>query len=90
MNWRERAACRDYYNPEWWFTHSKGNIRSAKLVCSVCPVADECLLYAYETKQQFGIWGGLTTVERRRLLRRYSLDNIYHERARLVGEAVAA
>ena len=40
----------------------------AKAVCQVCPVAGECRDYAFEIKEPYGIWGGLTEAERRQAL----------------------
>ena len=42
----------------------------AKAICATCPVAEACLEYAISTRQGDGVWGGLTAVERHRLLRR--------------------
>ena len=42
----------------------------AKAICATCPVAEACLEYAIATRQGDGVWGGLTAVERHRLIRR--------------------
>lgn len=42
-------------------------IRAAKSVCEVCPVRQECLDWAVDTNQDFGIWGGATERERSKL-----------------------
>ena len=42
----------------------------AKAICATCPVAGQCLEYAISTHQSDGVWGGLTAVERHRLVRR--------------------
>jgi len=42
----------------------------AKAVCAACPVSEACLEYAIATRQPDGVWGGLTSVERHRLVRR--------------------
>ncbi len=68
--WREGAACLD--DVEGIFFPDDGNvgsIRRAKGVCAGCPVVDECLMYAIETGQSDGIWGGTTPRERRKLRR---------------------
>lgn len=71
--WRHRAACRGE-DPELWFplTHATAQIRVAKDICVDCPVQSECLEWAIATGQDFGIWGGLTSDERR-VLRRQNL-----------------
>jgi len=37
----------------------------AKAICTVCPVKVECLDFALEIREPYGIWGGLTETERR-------------------------
>lgn len=40
----------------------------AKAICARCPVRPRCAAYALATREPYGIWGGLTEAERRRLL----------------------
>lgn len=40
----------------------------AKSICGVCPVSRECLDYALSIREPYGIWGGLTETERRRVV----------------------
>lgn len=42
----------------------------AKAICSVCPVKEDCLEFALEIREPYGIWGGLTETERRQVLAR--------------------
>jgi WhiB family transcriptional regulator, redox-sensing transcriptional regulator len=42
----------------------------AKAICAECPVAAACLEYAIATRQSDGVWGGLTAIERHRVVRR--------------------
>ncbi|MDX6335165.1 MAG: WhiB family transcriptional regulator, redox-sensing transcriptional regulator, partial [Streptosporangiaceae bacterium] len=46
-----------------------GSTREAKKVCRGCEVRVECLEYALEHDERFGIWGGLSERERRRMKR---------------------
>lgn len=41
--------------------------QAAKRICSTCPVQAECLGYALEYREPYGIWGGLTAKERQHL-----------------------
>jgi WhiB family transcriptional regulator, redox-sensing transcriptional regulator len=50
-------------------------IRQAKAICARCPLQDACLAYALQGQETYGIWGGHTERERRRLLR-YRHDRI--------------
>lgn len=70
--WVDEAACaeapdRFFFPPEldelsksWQeFLYSIG-----KTYCEHCPVRDDCLLYALENRETWGLWGGLTPKER--------------------------
>jgi len=67
--WRELALCAQV-DPELWFPESGQPNGKAKLVCSWCDVRAECLAFALEANEQYGVWGGLSPEERRRLRRR--------------------
>jgi Transcription factor WhiB len=41
----------------------------ARQICSLCPVKTACLNYAMDNKERYGMWGGLTPIERRRIER---------------------
>jgi WhiB family redox-sensing transcriptional regulator len=64
--WTERALCAET-DPEAFFPEKGGSTREAKKVCLSCDVRDECLDYALAHDERFGIWGGLSERERRRL-----------------------
>ncbi len=63
------AACRDV-DTEVFFPASESQAGPAQAICAVCPVREECLEYALETRPGDGVWGGLTPTERHRLIRR--------------------
>ncbi|BBZ06739.1 transcriptional regulator WhiB2 [Mycolicibacterium doricum] len=66
--WQERALCAQT-DPEAFFPEKGGSTREAKRICHGCEVRDECLDYALAHDERFGIWGGLSERERRRLKR---------------------
>lgn len=73
-DWREQAACIDQ-NPELFFpTGITGSalqqLEQAKKVCSDCAVREDCLRWAMELGQDYGVWGGVSEEERRSLKRR--------------------
>lgn len=75
--WQDRAACKGmdpliFFGPEHAETVKEKRDRedAAKGVCAVCPVQNECLEYALDAREAYGIWGGMTEVERKALLRR--------------------
>ena len=69
LEWQERALCAQT-DPEAFFPEKGGSTREAKRICQSCEVRDECLEYALEYDERFGIWGGLSERERRRLKKR--------------------
>lgn len=68
MDWQERALCAQT-DPEAFFPEKGGSTREAKRICAGCEVRAECLEYALAFDERFGIWGGLSERERRRLKR---------------------
>jgi WhiB family transcriptional regulator, redox-sensing transcriptional regulator len=66
--WQERALCAQT-DPEAFFPEKGGSTREAKRICQGCEVRDACLDYALANDERFGIWGGLSERERRRLKR---------------------
>jgi len=66
--WQERALCAQT-DPEAFFPEKGGSTREAKRICLGCDVRDACLEYALANDERFGIWGGLSERERRRLKR---------------------
>lgn len=74
MNWHDDAACLNSGDPEVFFpAGTTGDaalqIYAAKQVCATCPVRPQCLEFALTSRQDFGVWGGLTEEERRSLRR---------------------
>ncbi|MCW2741105.1 MAG: Transcription factor WhiB [Blastococcus sp.] len=64
--WRLGALCAET-DPEAFFPDKGGSTRDAKRVCTGCAVRSECLEFALNNDERFGIWGGLSERERRRL-----------------------
>ncbi|MDQ3979797.1 MAG: WhiB family transcriptional regulator [Actinomycetota bacterium] len=69
VRWREDAACRGV-DTDVFFPATDEEAEEAKAICASCPVREECLSFALQTRQEDGVWGGLTETERRRLRRR--------------------
>jgi len=69
QDWQERALCAQT-DPEAFFPEKGGSTREAKRICLGCEVRSECLEYALAHDERFGIWGGLSERERRKLKKR--------------------
>ena len=68
LAWQSDALC-SQTDPEAFFPEKGGSTREAKRICQGCEVKDMCLEYALANDERFGIWGGLSERERRRLKR---------------------
>jgi WhiB family redox-sensing transcriptional regulator len=71
LAWQTDALCAQT-DPEAFFPEKGGSTRDAKRICGSCDVRGECLDYALHNDERFGIWGGLSERERRKLKRRAS------------------
>lgn len=69
--WMDGASCTEVA-PDLFFADATDlvNTKLAKKVCVDCRVIDQCLQYALENRMEYGVWGGLTVLERRSLLRK--------------------
>ncbi|QEO08609.1 WhiB family transcriptional regulator [Protaetiibacter larvae] len=68
LAWQTDSLCAQT-DPEAFFPEKGGSTRDAKRICSGCSVRAQCLQYALENDERFGIWGGLSERERRKLRR---------------------
>ena len=69
LEWHDKALCAQT-DPDAFFPEKGGSTREAKRICESCEVRQECLEYALANDERFGIWGGLSEMERRRLRKR--------------------
>lgn len=66
--WQQEAACHDA-DPEQFFSSDEDKQSAALALCAACPVRSECLEHALSTREPYGIWGGTTEHERKRIAR---------------------
>lgn len=64
--WQDQAACAGH-DPDIWFRGRGGSIEEAREICWGCPVRTDCLQYALDNREIFGVWGGLSEKQRRRI-----------------------
>jgi WhiB family transcriptional regulator, redox-sensing transcriptional regulator len=69
LAWQSDSLCAQT-DPEAFFPEKGGSTRDAKKICTSCEVRNQCLEYALENDERFGIWGGLSERERRKLRKR--------------------
>lgn len=65
-SWKNGAICAQV-DPEAFFPEKGGSTKAAKKICLSCTVRQECLEEALANDERFGIWGGLSERERRKL-----------------------
>lgn len=78
-DWQDYGNCLGV-DPDLFFPERGASTREAKEVCRGCPVKVDCLEFALENVEKFGIWGGYSERERRRLRR---------QRAQAARDAIA-
>jgi WhiB family redox-sensing transcriptional regulator len=66
VEWQDEAFCVQV-DPELFFPERGGSSKAARAACAACPVRGQCLEYALNNKESFGIWGGTSERERRKL-----------------------
>lgn len=69
LPWASDALCVQV-DPDIFFPEKGDSTKEPKRVCAQCPMAEECLLGALQRKEEFGVFGGLTTSERGKLMAR--------------------
>tara|TARA_B100000519_G_C14210900_1_gene422609 strand:- start:928 stop:1377 length:450 start_codon:yes stop_codon:yes gene_type:complete len=71
-SWWDYANCLGV-DPDLFFPERGASTKEAKEVCRGCVVREDCLEYALSHGEKFGIWGGMSERERRRLRRQRAL-----------------
>lgn len=68
LSWQDLANCRGG-NADLFFPERGASTRTAKGICKACVVREDCLEFAISNGEKFGIWGGLSERERRKIRR---------------------
>lgn len=71
-SWQDLANCLGV-DPDLFFPERGASTKEAKEVCRGCVVREQCLEFALANGEKFGIWGGLSERERRRIRRQRAL-----------------
>jgi WhiB family redox-sensing transcriptional regulator len=73
LSWQTQANCMGV-DPDLFFPERGVPNREAVEVCRGCVVREDCLDFALANGEKFGIWGGMSERERRRIRRARALD----------------
>jgi WhiB family redox-sensing transcriptional regulator len=74
-DWRDAAACARLATGTNFFPERGESAAAAKAVCATCAVRHQCLEFALRINESCGVWGGLSGLERRQLLRQRRRDS---------------
>lgn len=85
-DWIGKAACYGkgselFFSDSTFKTINKRMIEQAKNVCRTCSVSADCLAYAINQDERFGIWGGYSSKELSVLKSYFSIQKITKEEA---------
>jgi Transcription factor WhiB len=69
LDWREAGVC-NQTDPDVFFPDTGVPAEPAKAICHRCPSKYPCLRFALDEQIMYGVWGGTSPRERRRMLRR--------------------
>lgn len=72
LSWQDDSSCRGA-DADLFFPERGASTRKAKSICAACGVRVECLEYALKHAEKFGIWGGLSERERRKIRKQRSI-----------------
>ena len=73
LEWHKYANCLGV-DPDLFFPERGASTREAKEVCQGCVVREQCLEFALQNGEKFGIWGGMSERERRRIRRQRAIE----------------
>lgn len=67
-DWRDDAACANY-DPELWFADqgAADAYTEARAICNSCPVRETCLEWSLTHYVEYGMWGGLSAIQRKKM-----------------------
>jgi len=81
--WSSDAACKggdtDLFYPKKNAAGKMQDTSKAQAICATCPVESECLEYALDNNEQYGIWGGTTRIQRQHLRRERHIGQVVQQ-----------
>lgn len=87
-DWHEYGTCRSV-DGDMWFEAYPSKYDPVFKMCAECPVQVECLRQSFDNLEEYGIWGGMSSHERERLLPKYK-KKPYYERGTWITNLAAS
>lgn len=94
-NWMEEGSCVGkgndiFFSDSAFAVMNRKNTARAKALCKTCPVNAECLSYAFNNKELFGIWGSFSAKERASMYKIFNVERISKQQAeQIVNKSVS-
>lgn len=66
--WQQDALCAQVGGDAWYPEKGESTL-AARIICLDCPIRTTCLREALDRDERFGVWGGYSERQRRRLKR---------------------
>lgn len=85
-DWYNYGKCRDFETD--LFFPEPGEVAKSKKaisVCKGCPVRAECLTWAMNEHESFGVWGGFSYRSRTKMMRSFRGDFTIEEARDVIG-----
>lgn len=67
-DFRDSSLCAEI-DPELFYPERGGSVRDAIAVCLACDVRADCLAWALENDERWGVWGGVSEQGRKKMRR---------------------
>jgi hypothetical protein len=74
--WHGRGTCRQV-DPDLWFESYPSKYDPVFKLCAECPVQVQCLRQSFDNAEEFGVWGGMSSNERERLIPKFKKKPMY-------------
>lgn len=87
LSWQDSGSCATK-NPEMFYPEAGTRADDALAICNTCPARLPCLLWALAVGDNFGVWGGLTVNQRRKLMRSSDIQNHWDQRRQQRNKAI--
>lgn len=72
QSWKREGSCLGLGSKanKIFFPEKGASAREAKVICSTCPVLEQCRDYALNGREKFGVWGGMNEKDRKNYKRK--------------------